>query len=187
METGRFPICTTSPAICFQFREKGTATWQIVSAGFKLRCSPASATPSSRMGTTTSTWQPLLDGEALLALYRQRGTAEGHMGELMDVLAPALSSTSRARSPDTTDAFAHNEALLLLHLLAYEVMHTGRCVVEKITHTGWSLRRFRERVLKIGMRIVLHAQRATLVIAETAASLWQDLWRALDRLAWNTT
>ena len=127
-----------------------------------------------------------LDGEALLALYRQRGTAEGHMGELMDVLAPALSSVSRARWPDTTDAFAHNEALLLLHLLAYEVMHTGRSVMEKITHTGWSLRRFRERVLKVGMRIVLHARRATLVIAETAASHWQDLGRALDRLVWNT-
>jgi hypothetical protein len=127
-----------------------------------------------------------LDGEALLALYRQRGTAEGHMGELTDVLAPALSSVSRARWPDTTDAFAHNEALLLQHLLAYEVMHTGRCVMEKITHTGWSLRRFRERVLKVGMRIVLHARRATLVIAETAASHWQDLWRALDKLVWNT-
>jgi Transposase DDE domain group 1 len=127
-----------------------------------------------------------LDGEALLALYRQRGTAEGHMGELMDVLAPALSSTERARWPDTTNAFAHNEALLLLHLLAYEVMHTGRCVMEKLTRTGWSLRRFRERVLKVGVRIVLHARRATLVIAETAAAHWQSLWRALDTLAWNT-
>jgi hypothetical protein len=29
-------------------------------------------------------------------------------------------------------------------------------------------------------------RRATLVIAETAAAYWQDLWRALDRLAWNT-
>ena len=134
----------------------------------------------------TSISADTLDGEALLALYRQRGTAEGHMGELMDVLAPALSSASRARGPDTTDAFAHNEALLLLHLLAYEVMHTGRCLMEKITDTGWSLRRFRERVLKVGMRIVLHARRATLVIAETAAVYWQDLWRALDNLAWNT-
>jgi hypothetical protein len=30
--------------------------------------------------------------------YRQRGTAEGHMGELKDVLAPALSSTNRPKS-----------------------------------------------------------------------------------------
>jgi hypothetical protein len=31
----------------------------------------------------------------LLELYRQRGRAEGHMGELMDVLDPALSSVPR--------------------------------------------------------------------------------------------
>ena len=62
-------------------------------------------------------------------------------------------------------------------------MHTGRCVMEKITHTGWrSLRRFRERVFKVGMRIVLHARRATLMIAETAASHWQSLWRALEQV-----
>jgi hypothetical protein len=134
----------------------------------------------------TSIVAKTLDGEALLALYRQRGTAEGHMGELMDVLSPALSSAVRARWPDTSDAFAHNEALLLLHLLAYEVMHTGRCVMEKITRTGWSLRRLRERVLKVGVRIVLHARRATLVIAATAAAYWQSLWRGLDRLVWNT-
>ena len=35
--------------------------------------------------------------EALLARYRQRGTAEGHFGELMDVLAPALPSTRRSK------------------------------------------------------------------------------------------
>ena len=34
-------------------------------------------------------------GARLLGLYRMRGKAEGHMGELMDVLAPALSSVRR--------------------------------------------------------------------------------------------
>jgi hypothetical protein len=105
----------------------------------------------------------------------------------MDVLAPALSSASRARWPKTTDAFARNEALLLLHLLACEALHSGRCVMAKVTRTGWSLRRFRERVLKVGARVVLHARRATLVIGETAAPLWHQFWRGLDGLAWNTT
>ncbi len=36
--------------------------------------------------------------EKLLALYRKRGKAEAHMGELMDVLDPALSSTRRPRN-----------------------------------------------------------------------------------------
>ncbi len=128
-----------------------------------------------------------LCGEALLTLYRRRGTAEGHMGELMDVLRPALSSASRARWPNCTDAFARNEALLLLHLLAYEVLHSGRCVMEKVTRTGWSLRRFRERVLKVGARVVCHARRATLVISEMAAPFWRQFARGLGGLAWNTT
>ena len=99
----------------------------------------------------------------------------------------ALSSTERAHWPDTSNAFAHNEALLLLHLLAYEVMHTGRGVMEMTTRTGWSLRRVRECVLKVGVRIVLHARRVTLVIAETAAAHWQSLWHELATLAWNTS
>jgi hypothetical protein len=65
---------------------------------------------------------------ALPALYRERGTAEGHLGEPMDVPAPALSSAPRTKRhyrgrrppilPTGMDAFARNEALLLLHLLA---------------------------------------------------------------------
>ncbi len=35
---------------------------------------------------------------SLLELYRQRGKAEGHFGELMSVLRPALSSTRRSKS-----------------------------------------------------------------------------------------
>ena len=36
--------------------------------------------------------------EELLAKYRKRGKAEGHMGELMDVLDPALSSSRRPKT-----------------------------------------------------------------------------------------
>ena len=39
-----------------------------------------------------------MSGEDLLALYRGRGKAEGHLGELMSVVDPALSSTSRRKS-----------------------------------------------------------------------------------------
>ena len=130
----------------------------------------------------------------LLAHYRQRGTAEGHFGELMDVLAPALSSAPRTKShyrdiplptlPTGIDAAARNEAILLLHLLTYELLHAGRRAIELATHSGWSLRRFRERVLRVGGRILLHARRITLVIAQTAASEWAALWPRFQRFAW---
>ena len=99
-------------------------------------------------------------GARLLGLYRMRGKAEGHMAELMDVLAPALSSVSRPKShyrgrrleadsrPQESGVRAHNETLFLLNLLAYEVLHAGRCVMQRATGTGWSLRRLRERVLR---------------------------------------
>jgi hypothetical protein len=133
----------------------------------------------------------------LLAHYRQRGTAEGHFGELMDVLAPALSSTPRAKRhyrgsplpvlPTGIDAAARNEAVLLLHLMAYEVMHAGRRVMEIATATGWSLRRFRERVLRVGARVLIHARRVTVVVAEAAARHWATLWPRFERFAWPGT
>ncbi len=43
---------------------------------------------------------------------------------------------------------AQNETLFLLNLLAYEVLHAARCVMEQTTGTGWCLRRLRERVLR---------------------------------------
>ena len=135
--------------------------------------------------------------EDLLAHYRQRGTAEGHLGELMDVLAPALSSTPRTKRhyrgsplpalPTGIDTAARNEAVLLLHLLAYELMHAGRRMMEIATRTGWSLRRFRERVLRVGGRVLIHARRIVLVVAETAARHWAALWPRFERCAWPGT
>ncbi len=58
----------------------------------------------------------------------------------MVVLDPALSSVPRQirhyrgrRLPErqsTVDAFAHNEVVPLLDILAYEVAHAGRCLLE---------------------------------------------------------
>ena len=73
-----------------------------------------------------------MSGEDLLALYRRRGKAEGHLGELMSVVAPALSSTSRRKShyrgkeirkrEKGVDAFACNQVRLLLAGFGYQIM-----------------------------------------------------------------
>lgn len=59
-----------------------------------------------------------MTGQALLDYYRQRGKAEGHMSELMDVLDPALSSTKRAKPHvrETTDYGARSLRYLLTPL-----------------------------------------------------------------------
>ncbi len=135
-------------------------------------------------------------GARLLGLYRMRGKAEGHMGELLDVLAPALSSVRRPKShyrgrrlgadarAQEAGVRAQNETLFLLNLLAYEVLHAARCVMEQTTGTGWSLRRLRERVLRVASRVVGHGRRLTFVIAQHAAPDWLRLWGKLGALDW---
>jgi hypothetical protein len=127
--------------------------------------------------------------EDLLGLYRQRGTAEGYYGELLGVLRPALSSSPRPKShyrgqePVCTypsgDSFAINEVILLLNALAYNVVHASRVLLENRTHKGWSLESFRQAVLRVPARIVLHARRAVVVVTESSARFWRSLWSAL--------
>jgi hypothetical protein len=133
-----------------------------------------------------------MSGLDLLACYRQRGSAEGYMGELHDVLDPALSSSPRPKSHyrgqepvcryASLDSFVQNEVLLLLNVLAYNVAHAARVLIESATHEGWSLRRFRERVLRVAGRVLLHGRRAVLVITRSAADLWSALWSRLASL-----
>lgn len=133
--------------------------------------------------------------EDILDHYRARGTAEAHMGELKDVLAPPLSSTNRPKShwrgrtpqscADAVDAFACNEVRLLVSLLAYQVMHIARRAMAAATGTGWSLRRLRERVLRSGARLILSGRRMTLALSSAAAPFWAVLWPKVTGLHWS--
>ena len=124
----------------------------------------------------------LVTGEELLAMYRQRGKAEGHMGELMSVVNPALSSSPRPKrhnrgrpveNPGSgIDAFACNETRLLLAVFGYQIMHAQRAVLERATGTGWSLRLLLERVLRAPARI-----------RRAAAKAWHPCARNRDTLA----
>jgi hypothetical protein len=138
-----------------------------------------------------------MNGEALLEHYRERGSAENHMGELMDVFDPALSSSPRTKSQyrghriedaaPPCDSFAHNETTLLLNALAYNIAHVARVLIEAATGEGWSLRRLKERVLRVAARVLIHGRRAILVIGQTAASLWRALWSKLYRFRFAET
>lgn len=132
------------------------------------------------------------DAAALLEHYRQRGTFESHLGEFQDAFDPALSSSPRVkthyrgRTPrkryDSRDAFACNEALLLLHALAFNLANVGREGLQQTTGQGWTIRSFREHLLKTPARVLLHARRAVVVINEIAAWYWQCLGRFLATL-----
>jgi hypothetical protein len=133
-----------------------------------------------------------MDGESLLALYRQRGTAEGHLGELVNVLDPALSSAPRpkvhyrGRKPKerfpSGDSFLINEVLLLLNALAYNVAHAVRVLIELATGQGWSLERVRERILRTAARVLTHGRRGILVLGRVSGAYWPAVLSTLGRL-----
>lgn len=128
----------------------------------------------------------------LLDLYRQRGTAEAHLGEFMSVLDPALSSAPRPKQhyrgmepvqrTESCDSFAANEVRLVLNALAYQIAHVARCLVAVAAPNGWSLRRFRERVLRVAARIIIHARRAIVVFDRLSAKHWKRLSAQLRKL-----
>jgi len=129
-------------------------------------------------------------GEEALVRYRRRGSAEHHMGELMNVLVPRLSSMNRMKDHYRGEEiaapyrlghpFAQNEVNLLMSALGYNLMHGLRDLAERATGQGWSLQRLRERALLVATRILLHANQVLVVVGTSAAGLWR---RLLDRLA----
>lgn len=79
-----------------------------------------------------------LSGARLLGLYRMRGKAERHVGELMDVLALAFSPLPAAKShyrrrprlkadrrPAQPEVRPQKETPLLLNLFAYDLLHAA--------------------------------------------------------------
>ncbi|MBB3182916.1 hypothetical protein FHR95_000440 [Halomonas fontilapidosi] len=75
-------------------------------------------------------WPP----EKVLALYRKRGSAEAHMGEVKSALDVHLSSTDRGVCASTIqDVMARNEVSLLLSLYAYQVLPGLRRLLESRT------------------------------------------------------
>ena len=146
----------------------------------------------------TSLSRKRCDPEEMLRTYRRRGKAEGHMGELMDVLDPALSSVSRPKThyrgkkltpepkPEAkteTGVRPHNEARFLLNLLAYGILHLGRVLMEQAIRRGWSLRRFHERVLRVASRVLRQGRRLIFVVSRRETD-WKRLWRRLERVSW---
>jgi hypothetical protein len=137
-----------------------------------------------------TSWSPeQMEPAALLEMYRQRGKAEAHFGELMNVLDPALSSAPRpkatycgeppARRYPSADSFELNEVRLLLNALAYNLMNTTRILYELATGRGTSLRRLRERLLRTAARVLIHGRSATVVLGQAACELWAKLWPVL--------
>ena len=110
--------------------------------------------------------------EEVLANYRRRGTFEDRLGEFQQAIGPHLSSRE----------FCDNEATMLLALLAYNLSSMLRIEMEYELGSCWDLSRFQKSALKTGGRVVKHARRLCLHVAQAVAPLWQSLTECIGRL-----
>ena len=118
-------------------------------------------------------WTPQeRSADEVLAHYRRRGTFEDRLGEFQQAIGPHLSSRE----------FVDNEATMLLALLAYNLSSMLRIEMEYELGSCWDLSRFQKSVLKAGGRVVKHARRLRLQVAQAVAPLWQSVIACIAQL-----
>jgi hypothetical protein len=132
-------------------------------------------------------------GRQLVNFYRQRGTMESRLGEWVNVVDAALSSSHRDGSKAAKDddrPFRVNSATLLMSALAYNLLHTLRQIAAraKLAAIGdaLGLGRAQRLLLRVAARVVVSARRATLMIPDAVATMWSSVLARIRKRAMHT-
>jgi hypothetical protein len=99
--------------------------------------------------------------ERVVAFYNQRGTAEQWIKEGKGAIKWTRLSCR---------TFAANAVRLQLHALAYNLGNFMRTLAMPKTAHPWSLTSLREKLIKIGAKVVSHGRYVTFQLAEVAVS-----------------
>src|ERR1700704_1370723 len=113
--------------------------------------------------------------ERVVAFYNQRGTAEQWIKEGKGAIKwTRLSCRS----------FAANAVRLQLHVLAYNLGNFMRTLAMPKAAEPWSLTSLREKLIKIGAKVVSHGRYVTFQMAEVAVSrqMFKDILSLIARL-----
>ena len=102
------------------------------------------------------------------AFYNQRGTAEQWIKEGKNAMKWTRLSCK---------AMAANTVRLQLHALAYNLSNLLRTLALPDEMASWSLTTLREKVVKIGAKVIVHARYAVFQMAEVAVP--RDLFRRI--------
>ena len=94
--------------------------------------------------------------ECVVAFYNQRGAAEQHSKEGKGAIKWTRLSCR---------TFAANAVRLQLHVLAYNLGNFMRTLAMPKTAEPWSLTSLRERLIKIGAKVVSHGRYVTFQMA----------------------
>ena len=113
--------------------------------------------------------------ERVVAFYNQRGTAEQWIKEGKNAIRWTRLSCRR---------FDHNAVRLQLHALACNLGNFMRTLALPDAVEQWSLTSLREKLIKIGAKIVRHGRYVTFQMAEVVIprDLFADILRRIDRL-----
>ena len=113
--------------------------------------------------------------ERIVAFYNHRGTAEQWIKEGKHAIKWTRLSCRK---------FRNNEVRLQLHALAYNFANFMRTLAlpEEVEH--WSLTTLREKLVKIGAKVVRHGRYVTFQLAEVAVprTLFQKILALIDDL-----
>jgi Transposase DDE domain group 1 len=113
--------------------------------------------------------------ERVVGFYNRRGTAEQWIKEGKGAIKwTRLSSRS----------FAANAVRLQLHVLAYNLGNFMRTLAMPDPIREWSLTSLREKLVKIGAKVVSHGRYVTFQMAEVAVSrqMFQEILSLIARL-----
>ncbi|MBA3938934.1 MAG: IS1380 family transposase [Planctomycetes bacterium] len=113
--------------------------------------------------------------ERVVMFYNQRGTAEQYIKEGKNAIVWTRLSCRR---------FAANAVRLQLHALAYNLANFLRTLTLPETVSHWSMTTLRDRLVKIGAKIVRHGRSITFQMAEVMVSrgLFQQILDAITAL-----
>ena len=136
-------------------------------------CRPATARKAANLGSSHAIRQTagsaqLRPAERVVNFYNHRGTAERWIKEGKNAITWTRLSCSR---------FAANAVRLQLHALAYNLANFLRTLALPETVKHWSLTTLRDRLVKIGAKIVHHGRSITFQLAEVMVS--RDLFREI--------
>ena len=113
--------------------------------------------------------------ERVVMFYNQRGTAEQRIKEGKNAIVWTRLSCRR---------FAANAVRLQLHALAYNLANFLRTLTLPEAVSNWSMTTLRDRLVKIGAKIVRHGRSITFQMAEVMVSrdLFQQILDAITAL-----
>ena len=113
--------------------------------------------------------------ERVVAFYNQRGTAEQYIKEGKNAVRWTRLSCQK---------FRNNEVRLQLHALAYNLGNFMRSLALPDAVKQWSLTSLRDKLIKVGAKIVRHGRYVTFQMAEVAIprDLFAEILSRIDRL-----